>query len=154
VGIGGHDQADLWGSFRVARAPNVRALAVGPSIVVGEHDGYAPVVHRRTFVWLPGAGLVVVDRLAGGDPRGVVTRLPLAPGARLDVQALGDGPPAVERPARYAPYLGVAQPTVALTREPTGRLFGWAILRPGTTARLEGGRLLVSGAHGLDVAVA
>lgn len=130
VEIGGRDQADLWGDFRMARAPRVRQIEVGPERVVAEHDGYAPVIHRRTFAWRPGRGVVIVDRLIGPVPARAVSRLPLARDVR--VVPLGDGGAVRREPGAYAPYLGTRREIDVITRD-IGALSGWAVLHPGAT---------------------
>jgi hypothetical protein len=138
-------------------------------VVAAEHDGYArlddPVRHRRTFCWLPGDGLVVVDRLLSQRPHEAVSRLPLAPGLSpegtrvgpLEVVPLGDGGPVAVTPARYSPYLGTTVPSLALSRTGAaspGAAWGWALLRPGARAALAGGVLEVRRREGATVSVA
>jgi uncharacterized heparinase superfamily protein len=156
VQVDGSDQCDLWGPFRAAHMPATTRLVTerrdGMVVVAAEHDGYArlddPVRHRRTFCWLPGEGLVVVDRLLSRRPHEAVSRLPLAPGLApagdrlgpLEVTPLGAGGPVTVTPARYAPYLGTAVPSHTLARAgagPPGAAWGWALLRPGATAALQ-----------------
>ena len=69
--VDGANQCDFWGAFRAAHLPRVRRLRLEHSpeatVVTAEHDGFRrladPVMHRRTFCWLPGWGIVVADRL-------------------------------------------------------------------------------------------
>jgi uncharacterized heparinase superfamily protein len=155
VEVDGRDQCDLWGPFRAAHMPNVRRGAVqqiGDAIVLtAEHDGFRrlpdPVVHRRTFCWLPGDGLVVVDRLLARTTHRASTRIPLAPGLATDgqnagplrIQALGAGRPPVVEAGAYAPFLGQKVPASVIRRDlyvEPGMLFGWALVRPGTVATL------------------
>jgi hypothetical protein len=155
VEVDGHDQCDLWGPFRAAHMPEVTRLATEPHgdamVVAAEHDGYArlpdPVRHRRTFCWLPGDGLVIVDRLLCEAVHDAVARLPLArEDGPLEIATLGEGPPADLEAGVHSPYLGVQRPAPVLTRRlrpAPGAPFGWALLRPGAEARLEGGRLHV-----------
>jgi uncharacterized heparinase superfamily protein len=161
--VDGADQCDFWGAFRAAHLPHVRRLRLdrGPqaTIVTAEHDGFRrladPVTHRRTFCWLPGWGIVVADRLVCRAPHDVRTRLPLAPGTRLDdgklgplaVEALGSGSPPRVVATRHSPYLGTAVSSNALERRfqvRPGETFGWALLRPGAEAELDAGRLRVT----------
>lgn len=162
VAVDGRDQCDFWGVFRAAHLPAVRRLRfdrIDDAIVIAaEHDGYArlgdPVVHRRTFCWLPEDGVVVLDRLTAGRDHQVATQLPLAPGIRpaggrigpLRFQALGPGPEPRVETACYSPYFGEGHPIVALSREFTvapSQVFGWALLREGAETVLEGDAVLV-----------
>ena len=162
VEIDGRDQCDLWGPFRAAHMPTVTrgALEVaGDAITLtAEHDGYSrlpdPVVHRRTFCWLPGDGLVVVDRLEARKASQVSTRLPLAPGLATDGQsagplrvlALGPGGPPVIEVGAYSPFLGQQIPASVIRRDLScepGVPFGWALVRPGTAVTLSDGVLTI-----------
>lgn len=163
VEVDRRDQCDLWGTFRAAHMPRVRRVSLerheAGVTVVAEHDGYRrlsdPVVHRRTFLWLPGAGLVVLDRLLAGGDHEAVSRLPLAPGTDagpgrvgpLQLTALGPGPPATVEEGAYSPYLGTSIPAPVVTRRwraTRGQATGWSLLREGTIARLDGDRLTIS----------
>jgi uncharacterized heparinase superfamily protein len=69
VAVDGRDQSEMWGSFRVGRrasAHNVQWLQQdGMTAIVGEHDGYAPSIHRRAIVCVPHARLwLVMDRVS------------------------------------------------------------------------------------------
>ena len=162
VEIDGRDQCDLWGPFRAAHMPNVSRGAlevIGDAITLtAEHDGYTrlpdPVVHRRTFCWLPGDGLVVIDRLLARNTHRARTRLPLAPGLVTDgrsagplrVLALGPGPPPMAKDGAYSPFLGRQVPASVIRRDLScepGVPFGWALVRPGTDVTLNDGVLAV-----------
>jgi hypothetical protein len=164
VEIDGSDQCDLWGPFRAAHMPTVRRLRTerrGDAVIVAaEHDGYTrlpdPAVHRRTFLWLPGDGLVVADRLVAARPHQAVSHLPLAPGVEatsdrigpLELSALGGGATPQLRHTAYSPFLGVDVPALTVSRRVGGELSGWALLRPGATVELAGDQLRVSRANG------
>lgn len=168
VTVDGTDQCDLWAPFRAAFLPRVTRSDVvrsGDALVLSvEHDGYRrlpdPVVHRRSFCWLPAAGLVVVDVIRATRSHRVRTVLPLSPGLRpvngrvgeLVVAPLGDGGPAQEEPARYSPYLGTAVDSVALVREHEvgpGQAFGWSLLRqPARVASADAARIVVETSGG------
>lgn len=174
IEIDGRDQCDFWGPFRAAHLPNVRRIPLdsppGAVLVAAEHDGYRrladPLIHRRMFCWLPGFGLVIVDRLISRASHVASSRLQLAPGVELHGDQIGGmtlgllGPPHELRtePGRYSPYLGTASPAQAVLRRwetSPGELTGWSLLRDGATARLTGdGRLRIekSGQTTLDVA--
>ena len=159
VAVADRDQCDLWGPFRAAHMPRVRRLRTDASrdavTVVAEHDGYSRigVIHRRTFVWIPDSGIVVVDRLLGAG-RAAVSRLHLAPGIApaegrigpLCLHALGPGAPAAIGDDRHSPYLGTAVPACVVSRaapREAGAAFGWALLRQGHRAELRGDRVVV-----------
>jgi len=156
VEVDGADQCEFWGPFRAARMPTLRRLRLDGLddvvVVAGEHDGYRrlpdPVTHRRTFVWIPEGGLVVVDRLLAAEPHDAASFLHLAPGAELQgdhvgpvrVMVLGGGPDLSVEDARYARFLGTVEPArtlVSRRRIRGGETFGWALLREGFTASLD-----------------
>lgn len=156
VQVDGRDQCDLWGPFRAAHMPTVRRLRIerveDMTVLAAQHDGYKylsdPVVHRRTFCWIPGDGMVVLDRLIAHADHDAQSRLPLAPGITpadqqlgpFTVGVLGDVPDPVVEPLRYAPFFGTALEAAALCitcRVEPGSVFGWTLLRNGTTASLE-----------------
>lgn len=165
--VDGQDQCELWGDFRAAFMPRVELCEIEThgdvTVIVGRHDGYRrladPVGHQRTFCWLPGDGLVVVDELRAGRRHQVRSRLHLAPGitahgARIGpmcLQALGRGPAVEILAGQYSPYIGQATATEVIERvfEAEPRVpFGWALLRPGAQAILEGRSLTVERADG------
>jgi uncharacterized heparinase superfamily protein len=171
ITIDGADQCRFWGPFRATALPGVRVLRCeerdGVVIVEAEHDGYRrladPVVHRRLFCWIPGDGLVIVDRLFADARHAVVAALPLAPGVDyvdgragpLRVTALGEGPEPTAETAAFAPYLGVTRPTVAVRRTWTpdpGASFGWALTRRAQAdLRMGALRILRAGAPDVEV---
>jgi hypothetical protein len=72
VQVGGFDQSELWGVFRVARMARAGEYESGADGAEGWRfrgtmSPYAPpgVVHRRTIVWRPGR-LDVEDEISGG----------------------------------------------------------------------------------------
>ena len=128
-------------------------------MVTARHDGYRrlpdPLEHHRAFVWLPGSGMVVVDRLCAQHAHAVRTRLHLAPGVRFegtrvigfDVAALGGGELGQAEGA-YSPFLGHKTSINVLedvrTVQPDTP-FGWSLLRNGArVTRLELDRIDVS----------
>ena len=137
VEVDGRDQCRFWGDFRLSFPPRVRLGTVrreGEIVVAtGWHDGYG-LEHHRAFVWVPGAGVVVVDRLRADRPHAVRTRLHLAPGVRMDdfrVAALGGGE-VLRRDGFYSPFLGRKEPIDVLedAREIAPEApFGWSLLR-------------------------
>jgi hypothetical protein len=114
--------------------------------IAAAHDGYRrledPVIHQRQFVWWPGAGVVVVDRLQASVAHRVRAPLHLAPGLEpgegsrvgtfvarplggTDVETVDD---------EYSPRLGDTLPAktleLTMTVNPQA-LFGWSVLREG-----------------------
>lgn len=173
VEVDGQDQCEFWGDFRAAFLPRITREPVahhpgGVVVVRASHDGYRrladPVVHERAWCWLPGNGLVVVDRLRAREAHAVRTRLPLAPGSargpdgrvgELVVRSFGGEGPGADIgavPGERAPHFGVRRATQVLERAFTaqpGAAFGWTLLRdpaavalvvePGGAVRLQAG---------------
>lgn len=165
--VDGLDQCELWGDFRAAFMPRVELREIEThgdvTVIVGRHDGYRrlpdPAEHQRTFCWLPGDGLVVIDELRAGRRHRVRSRLHLAPGitARdkrigpLCLRTLGRGPAVEVLAGEYSPYIGQATAIEVIERvlDADPRMpFGWALLRPGAQATIEGRRLRVERADG------
>jgi hypothetical protein len=145
----------FWGAFRASKLPNVARgpleRRAGATLLSASHDGYRrlsdPVEHLRTFCWLPGDGLVVVDRLDARREHDVVTSLPLAPSGRgpLRVASL-DGRPVGEREGVVAPYFGVREAAPVLeqrARVKPGEAFGWALTRSEARVEVDGGEVSV-----------
>jgi uncharacterized heparinase superfamily protein len=160
VEVDGRDQCEFWGPFRAAFMPRVTRLRTdeqaGLVVIAVEHDGYArladPVVHRRTFVWVPAGGLVVIDRLICDREHSAASYVHLGPGldwdgsasGSLEIRALGAGSAPASEAGCYAPFIGTAIPATTITRQArlgSDDLAGWALLRPGFTASLRGNRL-------------
>jgi len=165
VEVAGRDQCELWGDFRAAFPPRVRALPVvrgagGVLLARGRHDGYRrlsePVVHQRALVLIPREGIVVIDLLQGRSPQPVRSFLHLAPDLRCEsprqvgpfgLAVLGDGAELHLTPGEYAPFLGtrvkatvVEQKRLAAPEKP----FGWSLLRgESQVTTLERERLVV-----------
>jgi uncharacterized heparinase superfamily protein len=147
VEVDGQDQCLFWGAFRASKLPTVRRgpLDVREDCIVltASHDGYRrlpdPCEHTRTFCWLPGDGLVVVDRLRAARAHAIVSTLPISSSGLgpVNVGSLG-GREVLDEPGRSAPVFGVYEDTRVLRqrteidpREP----FGWVLTR--STARVE-----------------
>ena len=164
VEVDGSDQCELWTDFRVAFPPRVRIGPLrtdrGVAAATACHDGYRrlpdPLEHHRAFVWLPGSGVVVVDRLRAKRAHAVRTRLHLAPGVRVegtssvvgfDVAALGGGE-VRQAEGAYSPFLGHKTSInvledVRIMQPDTP--FGWSLLRKGArVTRLELDRIDVT----------
>ena len=131
VGVDGLDQAECWGSFRVARrfppqqvsyeergdARRLSGLFDGWSTLVGDE-----IVHRRTFGLEPGL-LIVEDHVAGKGQHRVEARVHLHPAVEVERQGEGrfrlsrdgvsvevrvEGAAARVEQSRYSPRFGVA----------------------------------------------
>ena len=154
VEVDGQDQCVFWGDFRLAFPPRVRGPVIadvdGGTILLGSHDGYArlasPACHQRAVVWLPGDGVICLDRLLSRSAHRVRSALVAAPGlpvtpgriGDLQLQALGEAGPWQMEAASYAPWLGTAQATSRLVNEASpspGSIFGWSLLRSGVAVQ-------------------
>jgi uncharacterized heparinase superfamily protein len=148
ISVDGEDQCVFWGDFRASRLPRVQLAAprrvAGATLVYGRHDGYARLSpaasHERIVVWLPGEGVVVVDRVAGAAGRPARATLTLAPEAAAEPPRAG--PFVVEGLGQelrwgtgwYSPHLGRRDPAPTITAQgPAGGdgVFGFSLLRPG-----------------------
>lgn len=166
VEVDGTDQCELWAPFRAAFMPRVELVAVDAvdtgTVVRARHDGYRrlvdPVVHERVFCWLEGDGLIIVDRLLARTAHDARAPLHLAPGIAVADGRLGPfrletlGAGSVQRRSgAYSPYIGTEVEIDVLElsiRARPGELFGWTLLRPGTTVRLHADRLEVRRSDG------
>ena len=74
------DANQLFALHQVAK-PSVESWADGTRLVAA-HDGYEPVVHRRTFE-LEATRLLIVDEIEGAGTAEAVARVHLAPGASV-----------------------------------------------------------------------
>lgn len=153
VEIERESQCIFWGDFRASRLPSVELSTVqrveGAVLVSASHDGYRHLtgepIHQRVLVWLPGDGLLIVDRLDSQVAHAVRSFLHLAPSANLAGWSVGDislaalGPlPSRRIAARHAPWLGTEVAAETLVQEGTVRpllSFGWSLLRPGMVVR-------------------
>lgn len=157
VEIDGQDQCVFLGDFRAAHLPKVCRAPIerrSDAIVVrARHDGYHrladPVSHRRTFCWLPGDGLVVVDVLSAAGAHRACSHLQLANAhgetGPLTVRALS-GATVRRCDSRTAPYLGVFSTATVLEQETNTReraVQGWSLLRSDADIRLDGDQVII-----------
>lgn len=80
VQLGGHEQSEIWGGFRVGRRARITTRDVGGTTVRASHDGYRQqgIRHERQFEF--GERLVkLVDTLHGRHSGGAVARFHLHP---------------------------------------------------------------------------
>jgi uncharacterized heparinase superfamily protein len=167
VEIARQNQCRFWGDFRASRLPTVELGGVtrerGAVLVNAAHDGYRHLpgrpIHQRILVWLPGDGLVIVDRIDSSVAHEVRSFLHLAPSATLDRGSVGPvslvalGPFSAEQIAdRHAPWLGTEVAAQALVQQgciAPRAPFGWSLLRDGATVRhLEARSVKVERANG------
>jgi hypothetical protein len=126
VGLGGTSQFEPWGAFRSGPLPRVRLLDVAP--LVAEVVWPSGARHRRTLSW-DDHEVRVDDEVDLPGRTEVVSSLPLATGARIEVEHVGEL--RVETEERllserlFAPQRGTA---LAARGEAEGRLTGgWRI---------------------------
>jgi uncharacterized heparinase superfamily protein len=169
VAIGGADQAEFFGAFRVGRRGrprDVEARVSGDGLQVsGWHDGYrrlagSPVHHRELSLSAPPV-LLVWDTVKSMVAQEAVSRVRFAPGARvrleggerasieiagqaLALQAFG-GTLAIED-GHYAPRFGerLAISVLAL-RKGSGPESGYVLAPAGVPARIEAAGAEVAG---------
>lgn len=137
VEVSGQDQCVFWGPFRASRLPRVERGPIDrtseSTVVSAWHDGYRrlpeSVIHVRTFCWLPGDGLVIVDRLVGGNARGT-SRIVLASQRQppIEIRTLA-GPPPLPITGSIAPVFGVRVTTHVLEQAVTAAPSGWVLTR-------------------------
>lgn len=150
VRIGGCDQFQLWGGFRVGRRAWVRHVEErrGPDrdLLSAAHDGYRRlgVEHRRTIVSIPDAGWLIVDDVSGRGAHRLESFLHLAPGITPQVHgericlhpigwvlvSFGFAAPAEVIADRYSPAIGIAQPSQTLVFRAASQLprrFGYIL---------------------------
>jgi Heparinase II/III-like protein/Heparinase II/III N-terminus len=153
VEIGRQSQCTFWGDFRASRLPVVKLGTVerdqGAVLVSASHNGYKHLpgspIHQRVLVWLPGDGLLILDRIDSQVAHAVRSFLHLAPSTTLVDGFVGGmllralGPFSIECVTeRHAPWLGTEVAAQALVQEgvilPHAQ-FGWSMLRAGATVR-------------------
>lgn len=89
VSINGHDQSRMTGAFnwgRRARA-SLERVSLGEGTATASHDGYLPILHRRT-VTVRDDGFDLIDRVEGEGSAAVAARLLLC--AELSAAIVGD----------------------------------------------------------------
>jgi hypothetical protein len=150
VEIEGQNQCDFWGDFRAAKLPVVELGAVQRTedaiLVSASHDGYRRLlgrpIHQRVLVWMPGDGLLILDRIDSRYDHAVRSFLHLAPSANLvnnsvdGISLAALGPLSTKRATeKHAPWLGTEVAAETLVQEGTilpFTLFGWSLLRNDT----------------------
>ena len=61
--IGGKNQSDVWGGFRVGKRAKISVAQDKASIIEAEHNGYKPVIHKRLFEFIQ-SGVLISDVLS------------------------------------------------------------------------------------------
>ncbi len=169
VEVGGVDQCEFFGAFRVGRRGvprDVSARVAEDGLALsGWHDGYQRLrgrpAHHRELAWAPEGALAVWDTLASRAPQPAVSRVRFAPGARLklagesaaEVELEGvrlrlrcfGGTLSVEA-GHYAPRFGerLECPVLAL-RMDAGPEFGYVLARPELEASIDEAGAAVTG---------
>ncbi len=87
VMVGGFEQSEVWGSFRVGKRAKIISLVEEQNKIIASHDGYQEigVIHEREFLFLD-SSVVITDSLKDGDNG--VAFLHFAPD--LELQKSGD----------------------------------------------------------------
>jgi len=86
--VGGLEQGEPFGSFRMGRRPKVRGRRIDDRTVEGEHDGFGRAgVHHRRLQWNPPGQLTWVDRVDGPQEVEVTVRVGLAPEASAAIES-------------------------------------------------------------------
>ena len=91
VEIADENQTEVWSAFRAARRATPFAVSMhrdGDVVIVeGSHDGYrrlrVPVTHRRKFLFLP-AAMLVIDDLEGSGATTAASRIHFAPSVSVE----------------------------------------------------------------------
>jgi uncharacterized heparinase superfamily protein len=91
VEIGGQDQCEFWGSFRVARRGRPSGVQYHETddgfTLEGQHDGYARLsgkpMHHRRMRWRDRGILLVTDHVSTARPIETASRLHLHPGCEI-----------------------------------------------------------------------
>jgi hypothetical protein len=63
VVVNGNNQSDVWGGFRVGKRAKINLLKDDASVIVAEHNGYKPVIHKRSYDFMT-SRFVIKDELS------------------------------------------------------------------------------------------
>lgn len=124
VTVDGRNSSEVWGAHRVAaRAKVIKRYYDGESFAA-EHDGYAPIIHRREWR-VRGETVRITDKLNGRGRHGIDMFWHLAPGsevlehaARVTIRAAGRVfAMTLPRDGRLTTEIGHYSPEFGLTME-------------------------------------
>jgi hypothetical protein len=65
VEIGGENQTDVWGGFRVAKRANITKLEEKSNFIEASHNGYVSqgYIHTRSFLWKK-KEIILIDKIS------------------------------------------------------------------------------------------
>ena len=161
VEVGGADQCEFFGAFRVGRRARPRDVVARVSDdglhLSGWHDGYRRLsgrpAHHRELELLPSGALAVWDTVESGVPQAAVSRVRFPPGARVKLEGIAAAAIEVEgvslalhafggdlalEEGHFAPRFGerLACRVLALRKGPAPE-FGYVFARAGVPARID-----------------
>lgn len=138
VEVEGHDQCQMWATFRVAKRGRPHDIKWIPKVdgfqLSGWHDGYKRLkghpVHFREFNWSKSGELIIRDIITASCTQSIVSRLHLHPNCKIDqlkdnttwvtypagrfkISFWGDGKSLAED-SYYCPEFGVKIPNKAV----------------------------------------
>lgn len=159
VELGGEDQCEFFGAFRVgrrARPHDVRGrVEIEGLHVSGWHDGYRRLagrpIHARELRFLREGVLLVWDTVRPAGPHAAISRLHFTPGAAVEVAGEQEallpslgltirafGGVLVRDAGFHAPRFGQRIPVEGLAlRKGSGSEFGFALFRRGMDVQVE-----------------
>lgn len=88
VCVDGADSSQVWGAHRVGKRAKIVFRKFADDCFTAAHDGYAPVVHRRTWR-ISDFGAEIEDELSGCGTHEAVCRFHFAPGTALETRSDG-----------------------------------------------------------------
>lgn len=87
--LDGNDSSAIWAAHRVARRARITDRRYSPERFGAAHDGYRPVIHRRTWSWQGEEAMTVEDELSGTGEHSVEIFWHFHPGVRVECEAPG-----------------------------------------------------------------
>lgn len=94
VCVDGADSSQVWGAHRVGKRAKIVSRKFANDCFTAAHDGYAPIIHRRTWR-LDASDVEIEDELDGRGTHEAACRFHFAPGSKLELR---DGGVAVRTP--------------------------------------------------------
>ena len=80
VVVNGKDSSEVWGGFRVGRRARVTIVEDGSEMIVANHDGFYPIIHKREFS-IRDRSFSIVDSLS--KPADAVSYIHFSPTVRV-----------------------------------------------------------------------